>query len=72
MVATVRFRKLIFKSDTNRFIIEEDFPEVGAYLYVYDGDKCIYDSVQENIQSCKQVAFDEFSIPMDKWQEINS
>ena len=66
----MKFKKLIHKSGKKKFIIEEDYPEVGAYLYVYDGKKCIYDSLQDNLELCKEFAFDKFSVPIDKWEKI--
>lgn len=50
-----------------RFTIEEDLPEVGAYLYVFRGDKCIRDSLQNDIDTCKEVALEDFEVSLDKW-----
>ena len=67
----MEFTKLIAKINGRKFLIEEDFPEVGAYLYVYDGDKCIYDSLQNNVALCQEVALDEFSVPIESWIEVH-
>ena len=66
----MKFRKLMAEGNKKKFIIEEDFPEVGAYLYVYDGDECIYDSLQNNIALCQEIASDEFSVPLESWVEV--
>ena len=51
------------------FKIEEDLPEVGAYLYIYKNKKCIKDFLQNNIDICKDLAFEEYKVPLDKWSE---
>jgi hypothetical protein len=50
-----------------KFRIEEDYPEVGSYLYIYEGEKCIKDYLQNDIETCKQVAFEDYKVPLDKW-----
>ena len=54
-----------------RFRIEPDFPEVGVYLYVFDGEKCIYDYLQDDNKMCQEFAFDEFGVPLTAWTEID-
>ena len=61
-VFTAEYKKLFFK-------IEEDYPEVGAYLYVYQQDKCIKDLLQDTIDVCKEVALEEYGVPIDIWKE---
>jgi len=52
-----------------RFEIVEDNPEVGFYLYVYDGDRCIADYLQNDEETCKQVAFEEYGVETSCWIE---
>lgn len=52
--------------------IEEDYPEVGAYLYVFKGDKCIKDFLQNNVSDCKELALEEYKVPINQWQEKNA
>jgi hypothetical protein len=48
--------------------IEEDYPEVGAYLYISENGKWLpYDSLQDNIEMCKEFAYEDFQVPLDKW-----
>lgn len=51
------------------FKIEEDYPEVGVYLYVYKEGKCIKDMLQDTIDICKEVALEEYGVPIDFWIE---
>ena len=64
------FRKYIAIYNGKKFIIEEDIPDVGAYLYVYEKDKCIYDYLQDNIVNCQKLAFENFEVPLDSWTEF--
>ncbi|WP_421977250.1 hypothetical protein [Roseivirga seohaensis] len=49
------------------FVIEEDYPEVGVYLYVYQNGKCIRDYLQNSIEACKEIALENFDVPIEKW-----
>ncbi|MDR0770188.1 MAG: hypothetical protein LBE75_03195 [Burkholderiales bacterium] len=53
--------------DSRVFKIEEDYPEVGAYLYVYENGQCIHDYLQDNVEMCKAFAFEEFNVSIDGW-----
>jgi hypothetical protein len=37
-------------------------------LYVYEGEKCTKDYLQDNIKICKEVAFEEYKVSLDKWK----
>ena len=49
------------------FVIEEDLPEVGFYLYVYENGKCINDFLQDSLEECKDFALQEFNVPKNSW-----
>jgi hypothetical protein len=49
------------------FIIEEDYPDVGAYLYVMKESRCIKDHLQENSLACKEIALEEYGVPLEAW-----
>jgi len=63
---------IILTSEHNgkRYRIEEDFPEVGAYLYVFEGGKCTRDYLQNSILDCKEIALEYFGVPVNNWIEI--
>lgn len=52
-----------------RFQIEEDNPDVGVYLYVYENGKCVADYLQDSIQMCMDFALEEYSVSLDLWIE---
>jgi len=62
--------KLEAKYNGKVFIIEEDMPEVGAYLYVLEGGRCVVDYLQNDIETCIAQAFEEFGVPFDSWVNI--
>jgi hypothetical protein len=51
------------------FKIEYVNPEIGAYLYVYQGEDCIRDHLQNDVETCKEQAFEEYGVPLNKWIE---
>jgi len=62
--------KLIHAQHSNFILlIEEDYPEVGAYLYVYEGKVCIKDFLQNDIEACKALAYEEYQVPLNSWLE---
>lgn len=63
----VRTFKAEYKELT--FKIEEDYPEVGVYLYVYKEGKCIKEMLQDTIDICKKIALEEYGVPIDFWIE---
>jgi hypothetical protein len=54
--------------DGLRFVIEEDNPDVGVYLYIYDARRCIRDILQNDIATCKQVALEEYGVSLQQWR----
>ena len=60
---------LYAKQNKLALIIEEDYPEVGVYLYVYENGQCIRDELQDNIDIFKEQAFEEYDVPLDAWRE---
>jgi hypothetical protein len=52
----------------NRFEIVQDEPEVGVYLYVYDNRQCVRDILQNDVETCIEIAFEDYGVPKDVWQ----
>lgn len=52
------------------FEIVPDRPEIGVYLYVYDGEQCIRDALQNDKETCKKIAFRDYGVPLDEWSEV--
>lgn len=63
----LNMKSLIGNFNNYTLKIEEDLPEVGAYLYVYKGSFCTHDFLQNNIEMCKKMAFEDYGVPFDIW-----
>jgi hypothetical protein len=62
--------KLISNYNNQKFIIEEDLPAVGFYLYVSDiTENCIADHLQDSENTAKEFAFEEYNVPMASWKQ---
>jgi hypothetical protein len=67
----MKYGKFVNLFNEMKFIIEEDNPDVGFYLYVYQDGRCINDYLQNDLKTAKQFAFDKYNVPVDEWKEIN-
>lgn len=56
--------------DEFHFEIEEDLPDVGWYLRVYDNhNHCIADYLQDTLKDAKDLATEKFEIDQANWKE---
>lgn len=62
---------LYYKNEKYIFTIEQDSPEIGYYLYVYESGKCIKDHLQDSVEVLKEIALDFYSVPIEGWTEYN-
>jgi hypothetical protein len=67
----MEFRVYEVVQDNTVFRIEEDYPEVGVYLYVIENGKCVKDFLQDSIEVCKSLALEEYGIPIESWRLVN-
>ena len=56
----------------NEFKIIPDNPDVGVYLYVYDDGRCVRDELQNDVETCKEIAFEDYGVPKDVWRKDQS
>ena len=63
-----KFRIYESLQDNRLFRIEEDYLEVGVYLYVFENGKCIKDYLQNDINTCKSIALEDYSVPINSWK----
>lgn len=50
-----------------KFIIEEDLPEVGTYLYVFKDGKSVNDFLQKNVETRMELAYEKYNLPIKDW-----
>lgn len=54
---------------TKRYEIKYD-PMVGFYLYVFEGDKCIHDYLQDTLDLAMECAWEDFGVPKSAWKKF--
>jgi hypothetical protein len=52
--------------------IEEDKPDIGAYLYVFLPDGTSYGELQNSVPDCLQNAEEEYGITLNCWRKAPS
>lgn len=63
-----QFEKYIVKTKNETFLIEEDLPEVGWYLYRIDQNgKTTHDYLQDSKVDTMEFALEEFQISIASW-----
>jgi hypothetical protein len=50
-----------------RFCIEFSGEGVGYYLYVYDGERCTHDYLQDTLAFAQADALELFGVPLESW-----
>jgi len=60
--------KLTAKHNGLTFEIEDDLPDLGWMVYVYDSEgKNTHDYLQDDLEMAQRCARDEFGVPYDAW-----
>ncbi|MDY6024789.1 hypothetical protein [Bergeyella zoohelcum] len=67
----MKYRIYIVEKKGVIYRIEEDYPEVGCYFYVIKNGRIIYDSLQDNVKSCMEIAEEEYGILESEWMEMS-
>ena len=62
----MKYRKYKAEFTGKIFMIEQDLPEVGWYLYVYEDGRNTYDYLQDTLEIAMSQAEEDFGVPMDK------
>ena len=55
---------------SREYIIEEDIPEVGWYLKVYESGSCIADHLQNDLETIIRQAEDQYLVSPNSWVKI--
>jgi hypothetical protein len=54
-----------------RFRIEFGGKGIGFYLYVYDGNRCTHDYLQDTVAIAQDDALELFGVPRESWREAD-
>ena len=55
---------------SKRFVIEED-EGIGFYLYVFDGEKCVKDYLQDTLDFAIEQAEEDFGVCRETWKPVD-
>ena len=69
-MSTRTYKKYIAIVGDYRYFIEENRPEVGWYLHVYENGSSVADHLQESFEAVIAQASDEYGVPPDSWEEV--
>lgn len=53
------------------FEISED-PFVGFYLYVFEGNKCVKDHLQDTLEIAIESALEDYGVPKTSWKKVEN
>jgi hypothetical protein len=52
-----------------RYEIKHD-RSVGFYLYVFKGDRCVCDYLQDTLELAMECAWEDFGVPKEAWEKV--
>ncbi len=65
-----KYQKFEYKTKDKYFELQEDLPEVGWYLNVYDEEmNCVSDHLQNDFETIIDFALEKYGIQKNKWIE---
>lgn len=53
------------------FEIKKDLA-AGFYLYVFEGNKCVYDHLQDTFEIAVDCAWEDYGVPKNAWKEVEN
>lgn len=45
-------------------------PLAGFYLYVFEGERCVRDHLQDTLEIATETAFEGYGVPRNAWREV--
>lgn len=61
---------LVASHELRKFEIADAGKDLGFYLYVYQGEKCTHDYLQDTMPITQQFAFKKFGVPLNAWRTL--
>lgn len=56
-------------SKGQHFLIKED-SKAGYYFFVYENGKCIWDDLQDTVETTKRLALQNYNVPLSAWKSV--
>ena len=63
---------IAYMKESNIHCVIKPDAKAGFYLYVYQGNRCIRDYLQDTLDLAKTVAFRDYQVPQDAWRVNNA
>jgi hypothetical protein len=67
--AAMKWRAQSNNLKPKRFEIEHD-PVIGFYLYIFEGENCIGDYLQDTFEVAIESALEDYDVLKDEWKEV--
>jgi len=64
------FTRLQSIQGEKQYIIEQDLPEIGWYLKVFEKGSCVADHLQNDLETVISLADEQYSVPPNSWEKI--
>ncbi len=64
----MEYIELKAKQGKYEFLIKQDLPDIGWYLYVFENEVSLFDTLQDDLDTLKDIAFEDFNCPRDIWK----
>lgn len=45
-------------------------PFAGFYLYVFEGNRCIHDDLQDTLEIVMECAWEDYKVPKNAWKRV--
>ena len=58
------------ESHKSRFYEIRHDPSVGFYLYVFEGDNCIRDYLQDTLEIAMECALEDYGVSKNAWKKV--
>ena len=65
----MKLQKFKAEYEGKTFVMVQDLPSVGWYLYVYENGKNIHDFLQDTKEIAMSQAQNDFGVPLNNWVE---
>ena len=64
----MKWRATLEAPTLRRFEIKQD-PVVGFYLYIFEGDECSHDHLQDTLEMVMECAWEAYGVSKNAWRK---
>ena len=67
MMIKMEFEKKEIEHGEYKFVLEQDLPSVGWYIYVFKNGSSVFDTLQNTKEQAIETVCEKFSCPKKLW-----